>query len=54
MVISFTIEVSVAKKRHRLLSTVQLILYSIVIGIPVGSGQQETKISAELLWTKGP
>lgn len=54
MVISFTVEVSVAKKRHRLLSTVQLTLYSIVIGIPVGSGQQETKISAELLWTKGP
>lgn len=51
--ISFIIEVSVAKKRHRLSSTVQLTLYSIVIGA-VGSGQQETKISAELLGTKGP
>lgn len=34
--------------------TVQLTLYSIMIGILVGTGQQETKISAELLWTKRP
>lgn len=25
-----------------------------MIGILVGPGQQETNISAELLWTKGP
>lgn len=54
MVTSFTTAVSVARKRHRLLITVQLTLYSIVIGILVGSVQQETKISAEFLWTKGP
>ena len=53
MVISFTIDVSVAKKRHRLSSTVQLTLYSIVIGILVESGQQETKISAEFTGLKG-
>lgn len=53
MVTSFTTAVFVAKKRHTLLVTVQFTLYSIVIGILVGSGQ-ETKISAELLWTKEP
>lgn len=51
---SFTSAVSIAKKRHTLLITVQLTLYSIMIGTLVGSGQQETKISAGLLWTKGP
>ena len=54
MVTSFTTAVFVAKKRHMLLVTVQFTLYSIVICILVGSGQQETKISAELLWTKEP
>lgn len=54
IVILLTTAVPVAKKRHMLLVTVQFTLYSIVIGILVGSGQQETKISAELLWTKGP
>lgn len=53
MVTTFTTAVSVAKKRHVLLVTVQFTLYSIVIDILVASGQQETKISAELLWTRG-
>lgn len=47
------VAVSVAKKRQRLLITVQLTLYSIVIGKLVRSGQQRL-ISADLVWTKGP
>lgn len=43
LVTAITTAVFVAKKRQALLVTVQFTLYSIVIGILVASGQQETK-----------
>jgi hypothetical protein len=53
MMTLFPMTVSV-EKRHTLVITVQLTLYSIVIGITCRIGQQETKVSAELLWTNRP
>lgn len=54
MMTSFPMADCVTKKRHTPSITLQLTLYSILICIHVELGQQETKISAEVLRTNGP